>query len=37
MAKTSLHSPTFLADERSIAVGVKLMSGIILDYTGAGK
>jgi len=37
MAKTALHSPTFVADEQSIPVGVKLMSGIILDYLGAGK
>jgi len=37
MAKTALHSPTFVADEQSIAVGVKLMSAIILDYPGAGK
>ncbi len=35
--KTSLHSPTFTADEQSIQVGVKLMSGIILDYLGAAK
>ena len=37
MARTALHSPTFVADEQSIPVGVKLMSGIILDYLGAGK
>jgi amidohydrolase len=36
MAKTSLHSPTFLADEQSIPVGVRLMSAIILDYPGSG-
>ncbi len=36
MGKTALHSPTFLADEQGIAVGVKLMSGIILDYTEGG-
>jgi len=35
--KTALHSPTFVADERAIAVGVKLMSGILLDYSGARK
>jgi len=34
---TSLHSPTFVADEQSIPVGVKLMSAVILDYLGAGK
>ena len=37
MAKTALHSPTFMADEQSIPVGVKLMSGLILDYLGAGR
>ncbi len=37
MGKTALHSPTFMADEQGISVGVKLMSAIILDYTGAGK
>ena len=37
VGKTALHSPTFVADERAIAIGVKLMSGILLDYTGAGK
>ena len=37
MEKTALHSPTFTADERSLAVGVKLMSGIILDYTDGEK
>lgn len=30
--KTSVHSPTFVADEESIPVGVRLMSSIILDY-----
>jgi amidohydrolase len=34
---TSLHSPTFVADEQSIPVGVKLMSAVVLDYLGAGK
>lgn len=34
--KTSVHSPTFLADEQSIPVNVKLMSAIILDYPGSG-
>jgi amidohydrolase len=36
VAKTSVHSPTFVADEQSIPVGVKLMSAIILDYPGSG-
>jgi amidohydrolase len=37
MGKTALHSPTFLADERAIEVGVNLMSGIILDYSNGAK
>jgi amidohydrolase len=37
MGKTVLHSPTFLADERGIEVGVNLMSGIILDYSDGPK
>lgn len=28
----SVHSPTFLVDERSIPIGVKLMANIILDH-----
>ncbi len=28
----SVHSPTFLVDERSIPIGVKVMTNIILDY-----
>jgi metal-dependent amidase/aminoacylase/carboxypeptidase family protein len=28
----SVHSPTFLVDERSIPIGVKVMANIILDY-----
>jgi len=37
--KTSVHSPTFIADEKSIPIGVKVMSAIILDYfrSGPGK
>jgi amidohydrolase len=31
---TALHSPTFIADEQSIPVGVKVMSSVILDYLG---
>ena len=30
--KTAVHSPTFVADEASIAIGVNLMANIILDY-----
>jgi len=30
--KTSVHSPTFIADENCIPVGVKVMSAVILDY-----
>jgi amidohydrolase len=32
LEKTSLHSPTFAADEAGIAVGVELMANIIMDY-----
>lgn len=28
----SVHSPTFMVDERSIPLGVKIMTNIILDY-----
>jgi amidohydrolase len=34
---TALHSPTFVADEKSIAIGVRLMSAVILDYLVAKK
>ncbi len=39
MEKTSLHSPTFVADEAGIAIGVELMANIIMDYLNrrAGK
>jgi metal-dependent amidase/aminoacylase/carboxypeptidase family protein len=30
--KTAVHSPTFMADEDSIAIGVNLMANIIADY-----
>jgi len=30
--KTSVHSPTFIADEGSIPLGVKIMSTVIFDY-----
>jgi amidohydrolase len=32
LEKTSVHSPTFVADEAGIAVGVELMANIIVDY-----
>ena len=32
LEKTVSHSPSFVADEESISVGVKVMSSIILDY-----
>ncbi|HEX2694509.1 MAG TPA: amidohydrolase, partial [Acidobacteriota bacterium] len=32
VAKTSVHSPTFIADEDAIPLGVTLMSAIIWDY-----
>lgn len=31
--KTSVHSPTFVADEKSIPIGVEVMSAILLDYS----
>ena len=30
--KTSVHSPTFVADEAGIPLGVNLMANVILDY-----
>lgn len=30
--KTAVHSPTFVADEASISIGVNLMANIIMDY-----
>ncbi|MCU0288349.1 MAG: amidohydrolase [Acidobacteria bacterium] len=30
--KTAVHSPTFVADEDSISIGVNLMANIIVDY-----
>jgi metal-dependent amidase/aminoacylase/carboxypeptidase family protein len=30
--KTSVHSPTFIADEASIPLGVRVMCTVILDY-----
>ncbi len=35
--KTSVHSPTFIADEKSIPIGVKVMSSVILDYLQAER
>jgi amidohydrolase len=34
LEKTSLHSPSFVADEAGIALGVGLMADIIMDYLG---
>jgi amidohydrolase len=34
---TQVHSPTFIADEGSIPVGVKVMSAVIIDYLGRLK
>jgi metal-dependent amidase/aminoacylase/carboxypeptidase family protein len=35
---TAVHSPTFLADEAAIPIGVNLMANIILDHQiGAAK
>jgi amidohydrolase len=34
---TQVHSPTFIADENCIPVGVKVMSAVILDYLSARK
>jgi len=30
--KTAVHSPTFVADEASIPIGVNLMANVIMDY-----
>jgi amidohydrolase len=37
VAKTSVHSPTFIVDEQSIPLGVKVMSSVILDYLNTHK
>jgi metal-dependent amidase/aminoacylase/carboxypeptidase family protein len=29
--KTAVHSPTFVADEEGIPVGIRVMSSVILD------
>ncbi len=35
MTKTSVHSPTFIADEKCIPLGVRVMASVILDYLQA--
>ncbi len=39
LENTSLHSPSFIADEASVAIGVELMANMIMDYLNrrAGK
>jgi amidohydrolase len=37
MESTQVHSPTFIADEGSLPIGVKVMSAVILDYLGRKK
>lgn len=37
VAKTSVHSPTFIVDEQSIPLGVKVMSSVILEYLNRHK
>ncbi len=32
LERTSVHSPTFVADEKAIGLGIKLMSCILMDY-----
>lgn len=32
LTRTAVHSPTFLADEKSIPLGVKVMASILLNY-----
>ncbi|MGB4704856.1 MAG: M20 family metallopeptidase [Candidatus Saccharicenans sp.] len=32
LEKTSVHSPTFIADEKAIVTGIKLMSCMMMDY-----
>jgi metal-dependent amidase/aminoacylase/carboxypeptidase family protein len=35
---TAVHSPTFLADEAAIPIGVNLMANILVDHlTAAGR
>lgn len=30
------HTPTFMADDASIPIGMRVMTGLVLDYLGAG-
>jgi amidohydrolase len=30
------HTPTFMADDASIPVGMRVMSGLLLDYLAGG-
>jgi metal-dependent amidase/aminoacylase/carboxypeptidase family protein len=32
LESTSVHSPTFVADEAAIPIGVNLMANILLDH-----
>jgi metal-dependent amidase/aminoacylase/carboxypeptidase family protein len=32
MDKTAVHTPTFIADEQSTLIGVRVMSAVVLDY-----
>lgn len=32
LEKTSVHSPTFIADEQAIGLGIRLMSCLLMDY-----
>ncbi|MCR4395567.1 MAG: M20 family metallopeptidase [Candidatus Saccharicenans sp.] len=32
LEKTAVHSPTFIADEKAIGIGIRLMSAILMDY-----
>lgn len=34
---TQLHSPTFIADEQGIPIGIRVMSSVILDYLGRSQ
>jgi amidohydrolase len=35
--RTKVHSPTFIADENCIPIGVKVMSAVILDYLSSRR
>ena len=30
------HTPTFQADDAAIPIGMRVMTGLVLDYLGAG-